>query len=109
MTAASGTPAITVTVHILDREYQVSCPPQERAALEQSARHLDQQMREIRATGKIVGLERIAVMAALNLSHELLTTTSDRDHLQQGTQEEVDRLAERLGAALGDLRQLKLG
>lgn len=61
-----------VIVRILDREYQVACPPEERNALQDAAKQLDQRMRDIRASGHVIGLERIAVMAALNLSHELL-------------------------------------
>jgi cell division protein ZapA len=61
-----------VLVRILDREYQVACPPEERLALQDAAKQLDQRMRDIRASGHVIGLERIAVMAALNLSHELL-------------------------------------
>lgn len=64
--------ASTFSVTILDKEYQVACPPEQQADLLLSARHLDEQMRMIRATGKVIGLERIAVMAALNISHELL-------------------------------------
>ncbi|MBB3167106.1 cell division protein ZapA [Simiduia aestuariiviva] len=61
-----------VLVRILDREYQVACPPEERNALQDAAKQLDQRMRDIRSGGHVIGLERIAVMAALNLSHELL-------------------------------------
>lgn len=61
-----------VLVKILDREYQVACPPEERSALQDAAKQLDERMRQIRASGHIIGLERIAVMAALNLSHELI-------------------------------------
>jgi cell division protein ZapA (FtsZ GTPase activity inhibitor) len=80
----------------------------ERNALIASARHLDEKMREIRATGKIVGLERIAVMAALNLTHEALATEGSLSEVTAGTQREVDRLTEKVGRALGDLRQLKI-
>lgn len=66
--------ASTFSVTILDKEYQVACPPEQQAELLLSARHLDEQMRAIRSTGKVIGLERIAVMAALNISHELLQT-----------------------------------
>ncbi|MEO1081398.1 MAG: cell division protein ZapA [Pseudomonadota bacterium] len=66
----------TFSVTILDKEYQVACPPEQQAELLLSARHLDEQMRAIRSTGKVIGLERIAVMAALNISHELLQTRS---------------------------------
>lgn len=61
-----------VTVKILDKDYQVACPASERDALISAAVHLDERMRDIKTSGNIVGLERIAVMAALNLSHELL-------------------------------------
>ena len=99
---------VTVSVSILDREYQVACGPAERDALIRAADHLDAKMRQIRATGKIVGLERIAVMAALNLTHEALANEGSLSGLTQGTQREVDRLAEKLGRALGDTRQMKI-
>jgi len=62
----------TVFVKILDKEYQVACPREERQALMESAQLLDERMKAIRGSGAVIGLERIAVMAALNLSHELL-------------------------------------
>ena len=61
----------TVTVKILDKDYQVACPREQEAELVVSAKYLDKQMRSIRETGKVIGLERIAVMAALNISYEL--------------------------------------
>ncbi len=66
----------TVHVRILDKEYQVACPPEERSALLESAQILDERMRMIKRGGGVMGLERIAVMAALNLSHELLQARS---------------------------------
>ncbi len=62
----------TVNVTILDKEYQVACPPDEVDALTASAQYLDTQMIEIRESGKIFGLDRIAVMAALNIANEYL-------------------------------------
>ncbi|GGY83646.1 cell division protein ZapA [Cellvibrio zantedeschiae] len=67
----------TVFVKILDKEYQVACPREERQALMESAQLLDERMKAIRGSGAVIGLERIAVMAALNLSHELLQAKSD--------------------------------
>jgi cell division protein ZapA len=58
----------TVSIRILDKEYQVQCPPDQQDALLAAARDLDQRMREIRRSGNVIGLERIAVMAALNLA-----------------------------------------
>jgi cell division protein ZapA len=62
----------TVSIRILDKEYQVHCPPEQQDALLSTAHNLDQRMREIRRSGNVIGLERIAVMAALNLSYELM-------------------------------------
>lgn len=62
-----------ITIHILDKEYMISCSEEERHDLQRSADYLDHKMREIRDSGKIIGSDRIAVMAALNISHELLT------------------------------------
>jgi cell division protein ZapA len=61
-----------VEVSIMDRQYRVACPDDERENLMASVAYLDQKMREIKDTGKIAGADRIAVMAALNITHELL-------------------------------------
>jgi cell division protein ZapA len=65
-----------VDVNIMGREFTVSCTDEERPGLMAAVNYIDKKMREIRDTGKVVGVERIAVMAALNLAHELLTTSS---------------------------------
>ena len=61
----------TVDIHILDKDYQVSCPIEESEALLCSAKKLNSQMQNIRNTGNVIGVERIAVMAALNLTYEI--------------------------------------
>ena len=61
-----------VSVRILEKEYQVACLPEERSELLDSAEYLNVKMREIRDSGKVIGLDRIAVMAALNIVNELL-------------------------------------
>ena len=63
----------SLDVTILDRELRVACPEDERAELLDAVAYLDGKMREIRDAGKIASVERIAVMAALNITHELLT------------------------------------
>ena len=63
----------TLDVNILDREFRVACPDEERAELLDAVAYLDKNMREIRDAGKITSIERIAIMAALNIAHELLT------------------------------------
>ena len=59
-------------VRILDREYLVACPPEEREGLQAAAHLLDSRMREIRSSNRMAGIDRIAVLAALNLAHELI-------------------------------------
>lgn len=68
-----------VTVRILDRDYQVACPPEQRAALGLAANYLNARMREIRDAGRVSGTERIAVMAALNLAHEKFETEAAQE------------------------------
>ena len=68
----------TLDVKILDRELRIACPEDERAELLDAVAYLDKRMREIRDAGKIVSVERIAMMAALNIAHELLTTKIGR-------------------------------
>ncbi len=64
----------TLDVTILDRDFRIACPEDERAELLDAVAYLDKKMREIRDLGKVATVERIAIMAALNLAHELLTT-----------------------------------
>lgn len=63
----------TLDVTILDREFRVACPEDERAELLEAVSYLDKKMREVRDTGKVATIERITIMAALNITHELLT------------------------------------
>jgi cell division protein ZapA len=63
-------PVQPLTLHILDKEYRIACASEEQEALINSAQELDRQMRKIRDTGKVSGADRIAVLAALNLTHE---------------------------------------
>jgi cell division protein ZapA len=68
----------TLEIKILDRELRIACPEEERGELLDAVAYLDKRMREIRDAGKIVSVERIALMAALNITHELLTTKVGR-------------------------------
>ena len=61
-------------VSIMGREFRVACPEDEQEELLSAVAYLDRKMREIRDSGKVIGVERIAIMAALNIAHELLTT-----------------------------------
>ena len=94
----------TVTVKILEKDYQVSCAPDEVDALTASARLLDSHMKAIREGGKVVGLDRIAVMAALNIANDFLRTDSQNTEAD----ERVERLTRKVGDALAEQKQLNL-
>jgi cell division protein ZapA len=98
----------TVTVRILEKEYFVSCPQDERADLLDSAEYLNKKMREIRDTGKVVGADRIAVMAALNMANELLRLRKLDQELQGAVSGRVKNMRERVETALQRTRQLDL-
>ena len=98
----------TVTVRILEKEYFVSCPQDERADLLDSAEYLNKKMREIRDTGKVVGADRIAVMAALNMASELLRLRKQDTELQGAVSGRVKGMRERVESALQRTRQLDL-
>ncbi len=98
----------TLNVSILDRDYGVSCPPEEVEELKDSARLLDGRMREIRRSGKIVGVERIAVMAALNIAHELIKARGELANHDRITERQLNKLNEKIERALASARQLDL-
>ena len=70
---AAAKPVKNIDVTILDRQYRVACPDEEREELMASVAYLDRKMRAIKDSGKIAGADRVAVMAALNITHELLS------------------------------------
>lgn len=94
-------PAKTVSldVTIMGREFRVACPESEKQGLQEAAGYLDRKMREIRETGKIIGVERIAIMAALNIAHDFLTARpADTDAAQ--VKSRLDRIGGLLDQAL---------
>ena len=88
-------------VHILDKEYLVSCPEEEMDALKASAGHLNDKMTEIRAAGKVVGIDRIAVMAGLNIAHEALSGGSQSSSIST----RIKQLNNRIDETLAGYRQ----
>ena len=98
----------TVTVKILEREYQVACPADEVDSLTQAAKFLDKQMMEIKSSGKVVGLDRIAVMAALNITHDLLSGKAQHDETSDVVARRLEQLNKRVSSALAEHKQLDL-
>lgn len=88
-----------VCVRILDKEFQVACKPDEKEALLSAAGELDSRMRKVRNSGAIIGIDRIAVMVALNLCHELQQARAQQPQ-QQADDAALLRIADKLERAL---------
>lgn len=100
-------PTPTVTVSILDQHYQVSCPPEQQDALLDAGRYLDEQMRGIRSKGRVIGVERIAVMAALNMAFEVLH--GDKVPAADGVSvKDLRDLTQHVDRVIQELRQLEI-
>ena len=103
---ANNSELSTLNVNILDKDFQVACPSGQQDDLLKAARQLDQRMRNIRDSGKVIGLERIAVMAGLNLSHEFLHI---KDAIEaDDTQTLLKKIDRKLDKALKDNKAIKI-
>ncbi|WP_455365491.1 cell division protein ZapA [Kaarinaea lacus] len=99
---------VPVTIRILDKEYQIACSEEERHSLLDSARYLDERMKEIRNTGKVIGSERVAVMAALNITHDLLQSRLLEQNNVAVDNAKIKNLQEKIETALTRCKQLEL-
>ena len=94
----------SLTIKILEKEYRVACPPAEKDSLIASADMLNKKLNEIKSKGSVIGTERIAVMAALNMSHELLNGRAlISEHGELNTR--IENLSERID---NGMREIKL-
>lgn len=91
----------STAVNILGKEYRIACAPDEEDALFKAARMVNERMQDIRNSGKVIGTDRIAVMAALNLAHDLLNQTPAESADLADTQKRLRSLREQVEAALG--------
>lgn len=99
---------IPIIVRILDKEYRVGCQSGEQENLLASAHYLDRKMREIRDAGKVIGSDRIAVMAALNIVNELLEQKLEKDHSAQIINTRVRDMLHKIEIALDKKNQLDI-
>ncbi len=97
-----------VSVRILDKEYQVACPASERTDLLDSAEILNAKMLEIRDSGRIVGIDRIAVMAALNMANDMLHAQARDRSLDGDVSSRLKLISDRVESVLGGSQQLDL-
>lgn len=91
---------VGVNIRILDKDYRIACRPEEQEGLVASARLVDGRMREIRQSGRILGSDRIAVLAALNIAHELIQLQKLRGGDDSEAGQRLQRLEERVADAL---------
>ena len=98
-----------VSVRILDKEYQIACPADQRTDLLDSAEILNEKMREVRDKSGVVGLDRIAVMAALNMANDLLHAQARDEAIEGNFSDRLKVISDRVDSVLGDARQLDLG
>lgn len=96
-----------VSVRILEKEYQIACPVDARTDLLNSAAMLNSKMREIRDSGKVIGLDRIAVMAALNMANELIRAHSRDEEIELSLGNRLKTMRERVEVAVQKGRQLE--
>ena len=89
-----------ITVSILGKDYQIACPSEEQNALRESAKLLNNKMLEIRGSGKVVGVDRIAVMAGLNITHDLLAENKKKNGITLNFSEKVNALQNKLDFAI---------
>lgn len=97
-----------ITVQILDKEYRIACPAGEEEALRESATFLNKRIIEVRESGKVIGPDRITVMAALNLAHEFLSERQEYEQATSSINNRVRTLHERIDNAIRSSNQLEL-
>ena len=93
-----------VSIKLLDKEYNISCPPDAEAELLASADFLNERMQEVKKSGRVLGLERIAIMTALNLAHELLNSKQDYN---ADVEEKLRHLCKKVDLAIDGFSQSK--
>ena len=98
----------TLTVSIVGKDYQVACPAGEEESLREAAHYLHKLMESIRASGRVVGLDRVAVMAALNVSNELLQSKNSRADSQAKVTAQVQKLNDRVADAISANKQMQI-
>lgn len=97
-----------VTVNIMGNEYHVSSPEDQIFQLEKAAKELDQRMREIKESGRIVGIERIAVMAALNMTYELQQNGSSSPKNSSVITSRIKKMQKQIDSTLASNAQMEL-
>lgn len=100
--------ALPISVSILDKDYKIACPTGEQPALLASAKYLDGKMREVRDNGNIMGAERVAVITALNITNDFLSSNLVEKELGEKLPPRLKDLETKINQALEHARQLEI-
>ena len=100
--------ALPISVSILDKDYKIACPVGEQPALLASAKYLDGKMREVRDNGNIMGSERVAVITALNITNDFLSSRQVQKELGDELPPRLKNLESKITRALERARQLEI-
>ena len=103
-----STPSSPIVLSILDKEYRIACGEGEEESLQTSAELLNTHIEEVRSGGKVIGADRITVMAALNLAHTLLSQTDEQNQASKSFYTRIRDLQDQIDTALENAGQLEL-
>lgn len=98
----------SITIKILGRDYQIACKPEEEDALRQAAAYLSKQMEQVKRHGSTLGFEKIAIMTALNISHELIQNSMKASDSKSSAQDFLSHLEKKIENALQNSRQYEI-
>ena len=100
--------APSITISILGRDYQIACPLEEEESLRKSARYLDQQMEQMRSRSASLGYEKIAVLAALNITHDFLKVSNEANSSETASLRDIKQLEKKIDTALKSALQIEI-
>ncbi|MEI7949841.1 MAG: cell division protein ZapA [Gammaproteobacteria bacterium] len=100
--------APSISISILGRDYQIACPPEEEESLRKSARYLDQQMEQMRSRSASLGYEKIAVLAALNITHDMLKLSHEANNSETASLRDIKQLEKKIDTALKSALQIEI-
>lgn len=103
---SAAAPSKQLDIAIMGREFRVACPAAEEQALIQAALYLDAKMREIRDSGNVMGIDKIAIMAALNIAHEFMNSKLDGGFDIADFKRRIQRINTTINSALKEQQQL---
>jgi cell division protein ZapA len=95
----------SLTIKVLEKEYRVACPSDEKKYLQASAKMLNEKLNEIKAKGSVIGTERIAVMAALNMSHDVISNSALVDKHEK-LNNRIDTLSAKIDSTMREIKQV---